>query len=122
MGSDKGRVFWREVYWFAVIALIAVTVALLVLPPRAVRYSSLGRLENELKAKNERLDEQQQKLLSAITAMKEDDFYKQNVFRKVLGVKKNDEEFLDGKGAAENREDPFFPLRKKKGAGRSRRR
>ncbi|MFP6631813.1 MAG: hypothetical protein VCD16_04210 [Planctomycetota bacterium] len=103
MGSDKGRVFWREVYWFAVIALIAVTVALLVLPPRAVRYSSLGRLENELKAKNERLDEQQKKLLSAITAMKEDDFYKQNVFRKVLGVKKNDEEFLDGKGAAENR-------------------
>ncbi|MDE0740369.1 MAG: hypothetical protein OSB83_14300 [Planctomycetota bacterium] len=103
MGSDKGRVFWLEVYWFAVIALIAVTVALLVLPPRAVRYSSLGRLENELEAKNERLDEQQLLLLSAISAMKEDDFYKQNVFRKVLGVKKNDEEFLDEKGAAENR-------------------
>ena len=35
--------------------------------------------------------------------MKEDDFYKQNVFRKVLGVKKNDEEFLDGKRTDENR-------------------
>ena len=101
MGSDKGRVFWREVYWFAVISLIAVTVALLVLPPRAVRYSSLSRLAIELMAKNERLDEQQLKLESAIAAMKEDDFYKQNVFRKVLGVKKNDEEFLEG--AAENR-------------------
>ena len=38
MGSDKGGVFWREVYWFAIIALIAVTVALLFLTPRAVRY------------------------------------------------------------------------------------
>ena len=44
MGSDKGRVFWREVYWFAVIALIAITVALLVLPPRAVRSVSYTHL------------------------------------------------------------------------------
>jgi cell division protein FtsB len=94
MASDRGGVFWREVYWFVVIALIAITVALLVLPPRAVRYSSLARLESDLKTKNERLDEQQQKLESAIAAMKEDAFYKENVFRKVLGVKKNDEEVL----------------------------
>ena len=36
MGSDKGGVFWREVYWFAIIALVSITVALLGLPPKAV--------------------------------------------------------------------------------------
>jgi len=103
MGSDKGRVFWREIYWFAIIALIAITAALLVLPPRAVRYSSLVRLEGELKAENERLDEQQEKLEGAITAMSEDEFYRENVFRKVLGVKKNDEEFLDDGKTSEDK-------------------
>ncbi len=93
MGSDRGGVFWREVYWFAVIALLGITVALLVLPPRAVKFRSLSRTEAELKAKNERLDEQQRLLEAAITAMKEDPYYRQNVYRKLLGVKKNSEEY-----------------------------
>jgi cell division protein FtsB len=93
MGSARGGVFWQEVYWFAVIALVGITVALLVLPPRAVKFRSLSRTEAELKAKNERLDEQQKLLEAAITAMKEDPYYRQNVYRKLLGVKKNSEEY-----------------------------
>ena len=47
MGSDKGGVFWREVYWFTIIALVSITVALLVLPPKAVEYRSLSLMEAE---------------------------------------------------------------------------
>ena len=95
MGSDKGGVFWREVYWFAIIALVSITVALLVLPPKAVEYRSLSLMEAELKAENEILDEQQKRLDAAIPAMKDDPLYREAVFRKMLGVKKNDEVFLD---------------------------
>ena len=95
MGSDKGGVFWREVYWFAIIALVSITVALLVLPPKAVEHRSLSLMEAELKAENGILDEQQKRLDAAITAMKDDPLYREAVFRKVLGVKKNDEVFLD---------------------------
>ena len=52
-------------------------------------------MEAELKAKNEILDEQQKRLNAAITAMKDDPIYREAVFRKMLGVKKNDEVFLD---------------------------
>ena len=93
MGSARGGVFWQEVYWFAVIALVGITIALLILPPRAVKFRSLSRLEAELRTKNEILDEQQKLLEAGITAMKEDPFYRQNVYRKILGVKKNDEEY-----------------------------
>ena len=92
MESDRGGVFWREVYWFVVIVLVGLTIALLVLPPRAVKFRSLSHLEAELNSKNERLNEQQ-KLLEAAIAAKEDPFYRQNVYRKVLRVKKNDEEY-----------------------------
>ena len=95
MGSDKGGVFWREVYWFAIITLVAITVALLVLPPKAVEYRSLSRMEAELKTANENLDEQQRMLDAVITAMKDDPFYREGVFRKVLRVKKSHEVCLD---------------------------
>ena len=39
------------------------------------------------------LDEQQKLLEAAITAMKEDPYYRQNVYRKLLGVKKKNEEY-----------------------------
>lgn len=93
MASGRGGVFWLEVYWFVVIALVGITIALLILPPRAVKFRSLSRLEAELRTKNEILDEQQKLLEAGITAMKEDPFYRQNVYRKILGVKKNDEEY-----------------------------
>ena len=100
MESDRGGVFWREGYWFAILTLVAITIALLVLPPKAVEYRSLSRMEAELEAENELLDEQQEKLDAAITAMKDDPFYREGVFRKILGVKKSDEVFLDGGNSA----------------------
>jgi hypothetical protein len=93
-GEGAAR-FWREIYWFTVIGIAGAAVALWVLPARATRHQELLELEAELRAKHASLEREKQVLEAAIHSVDHDEFYREAVWRKVLGVKKTSEEFLE---------------------------
>lgn len=86
--------FFRELYGFCVIGLLGVGVALALVPARARKYRELLELEASLEARQAELDDAGHKLTAAIQSMKTDPVYREAVYRKVLGVKRHDEEFL----------------------------
>ena len=93
--SRNQPTFWKELYWFSAICLAGVSLALAVVPPRASRYRSLLELEGRLTQRKEMIQQQGRELEAATISMQTDPFYREAVYRKVLGVKKNGEEFLE---------------------------
>ena len=95
MESDSSRpVFWKEMYWFAVICLGGWILAMAVLPPRLARNRSALDMESGLRRTVARLSRLEKEYEALIPAVENDPFYRDEVYRKVLGVKKNNEEFL----------------------------
>ncbi|MBN1441908.1 MAG: hypothetical protein JXA90_04315 [Planctomycetes bacterium] len=96
MESDNpkpDRVFFRELYWFVVICLAGATVALAVLPPRARKYWTMVELEERMLTRNNELREEA-RVLRARRQSLSDPLYRGAVIRKILGLKKNSEEYL----------------------------
>ncbi len=101
MESDQtktGSVFFKEVYWFIVICLVGSILAILVIPPRASKYWKMLELESRLASRNAELEEQARVLDARAESMDTDPFYREAEIRKILGVKKNSEEYLEFKG------------------------
>lgn len=91
----SGPVFWKELYGFTLLCLVGFIIALVVLPPRLQRYRSLQQLESELRERNARLDDYHSQVKAAIASMEGDPFYREGVYRQILGVRKKNEEFVD---------------------------
>ena len=91
------RVFFRELYWFVVICIVGVTIALLVLPPKARKYWTMLELESKLAARNEQLL-QEAVVLRTRHGSLSDPLYREALIRKILGKKKNSEEYLQTEG------------------------
>ena len=92
--AEPAPVFWRELYAFAVISLGGITLALLVLAPRLSQVQSAHDVESRLQTGVARLANLEKQYESAIQALDADPFYRDEVIRTVLDVKKNNEEFL----------------------------
>ena len=93
--SRKEPSFWKELYWFTAICLGGMILALAVLPPRLSRQRQMLELEAELRTSVEDLKEKEEEYEQAIMAMENDPFYREEVYRTRLGVKKENEEFLE---------------------------
>jgi len=87
--------FWSELYWFVVMALVGWIVAALFLPPRIATLARLYRQERMVLGEIQALREEENILEGAVSAMENDPFYREGVFRERLGVKKIEEEFLE---------------------------
>ena len=91
----QGPVFWKELYAFVAICLLGATLAAAVLPPKARRYWSLRQLEAQLVTRNADLARKIEVLEAATYSMQTDPLYREAAMRKLLGVKKKSEEFLE---------------------------
>ena len=65
-----------------------------VLPPRLARNRSALDMENDLRRTVTHLSKLEKEYEAMIPAVESDPFYRDEVYRKVLRVKKNNEEFL----------------------------
>ena len=79
---------------FVCICLAGWILAVAVIPPKAQRYWSLAQLEAQLKSRRATLKKRVELLKGAIYSIETDPFYREAVYRSVLGVKKKSEEFL----------------------------
>ena len=86
--------FWKELYWFLVICLGGWTLAMVTLPPRLARNRSAFETAGELERVVRRLENLEKEYEAAIAAVENDPFYRDEVYRNVLGVKKSSEDFL----------------------------
>lgn len=91
--GPRGR-FWNDLYWFAVIAIGAWIVGVLILPHKAAETVELLRKERETRVRLESLERQEKVLLSATEAIQNDPIYREGVIRNLLGLKRISEEFL----------------------------
>ncbi|MGH9361203.1 MAG: hypothetical protein ACRD2T_04745, partial [Thermoanaerobaculia bacterium] len=80
--------FWNELYWFVAIGLAGWILAALLLPPRVAGTAHLLQEERRVVADIRRLRDLEDLLEGAATAMENDPFYREGVFRKRLGLKK----------------------------------
>jgi hypothetical protein len=92
-GADR-PVFWKEVYWFALICLGGWMLALAVLPERLARHRATLDLEEDLQAAVAGLGDLERQYEAAIAAVESDPFYKEEVQRHRLGVKRRGETLL----------------------------
>ena len=92
--GNRQPVFWKEVYGFIVISLLAVAVAFAVFPPSAGRLTSMRQLEAHLAQRVEKLAKREKVLEAAIKSVESDPFYREAVYRHVLRLRKSEEEFL----------------------------
>ena len=92
--GDPPPVFSKELFWFALISLGGLILATAVLPPRLARNRSALDMEEDLRSSVTKLSGLEKEYEALIQAMENDPFYRDEVYRKVLGVKKNNEEFL----------------------------
>lgn len=86
--------FWVEIYWFTIICLGGTILAVVVLAPRLARNRRSLDLEAELTTTTARLSSLENRYEAAVEALENDPFYREEVIRHILEVKKNDEEFL----------------------------
>ncbi len=94
-GAREPRpVFWKELYWFVVICLGGSILAVLVLSPRLARHRNTVDVENSLQRTVTGLARLERQYDAAIQALDTDPFYRDEVIRSVLKVKRNTEEFL----------------------------
>ena len=92
-GRDK-PVFWKECYTLVVIVLGGLLLALAVLPPRLARHRQLLEVEADLRESVQGLQRTQAEYEAAIMAMENDVFFRDEVYRSRLGLKRGSEEFL----------------------------
>src|SRR5688572_22127273 len=83
--------FWNELYWFVAIGLLGWILAALILPPRVAGTIKLLQEERRVLADIQGLREKEEVLWGAASAMENDPFYREGVFRKRLGLKKESE-------------------------------
>ena len=86
--------FWNELYWFVALGLLGWILAALILPPRMAGTIKLLQEERRVLADIQGLREKEEILWGAASAMENDPFYREGVFRKRLGLKKESEEYL----------------------------
>ena len=86
--------FWNELYWFVAIGLLGWILAAMILPPRLAGTVKLLQEERRVLADIQQLREKEEILWGAASAMENDPFYREGVFRKRLGLKKESEEYL----------------------------
>ena len=84
-------VFWKELYWFALICLGAWIVAVAILSPRFARNRKAYETEDELRRVCDELARKEGEFQAAIEAMENDPYYRDGIYRWVLKVKKSDE-------------------------------
>jgi len=87
-------VFWQEIYWFVVITLLGSGFAFWMLPPRLARNRTALDMEEGLQGTVAALENMEKKYEAAIAAVENDPFYREEVYRALLKVKKKGEEFL----------------------------
>jgi len=88
--------FWRELFWFAAIGLAGYIATVSLLPERRQRLLRVLEVEAGLRSVVEDLQEREEEYRAAILAVENDPFFRGEVFRRVLGVKRAEEEFLQG--------------------------
>lgn len=98
-GSRAGPAFSSEIYWFALIALGAWALAVWTLAPRLARNRVAADREAQLERNVARLAQLERQFEAAIAAMESDPYYREAVYRAVLGVKRADEVFLKSAAA-----------------------
>ena len=87
-------VFRRELYWFTVICLGGWILAMALLVPRLASYRETRDMEESLQGVVTRLSSLEREYEAAIAALENDGFYRDEVYRRVLKVKKPNEEFI----------------------------
>lgn len=92
--AASGPVFWKEIYWFTVVSLAGWMLALFVLAPRLARRRTAHDMEAGLCSTTIRLARFEREYEAAIQAVEDDPFYREELIRAVLKVKKSNEEFL----------------------------
>jgi hypothetical protein len=93
--SPSSPSFWNELYWFVAICLVGWIVGALVLPPRISETVRLLRQERRVLADNRAIQEEENKLEGAVSAVENDRFFLDGVYRALLGRKKVNEEYLE---------------------------
>jgi hypothetical protein len=91
--ADRPR-FWDELTWFAILVLGGWILALAVLPPAMVRLREGLAFEARCRRRVEYLSDRYAALGQVVNAFETDSRYREEVIRKILGVKKRDEVFL----------------------------
>ena len=97
--EERKPSFWLEVYWFLLICVGGGILAILVLAPRLARHRSSLDLETEIRGTLSRLTHLERQYEAALQALENDSFYREEVIRHVLKVKKRNEDFLQMAGA-----------------------
>lgn len=86
--------FWLEVYWLTVLGLCAWIVALAILTPAFVRLRESLAFEADCRQRVEAVSARNTDLKKALNAFETDPYYREEVIRAILGVKRYDEVFL----------------------------
>jgi len=92
--TPEGPVFWNELYWFALLSTCGLALCLWLLPPRLARNRATAEIELDLRETVEELGTMEREYEAAILAVENDPFYREEVVRAILKVKKKDEVFL----------------------------
>ena len=92
--SPEGPVFWNDLYWFALLSTCGLALCLWLLPPRLARNRATAEIELDLRDTVEELGNMEREYEAAILAVENDPFYREEVVRAILKVKKKDEVFL----------------------------
>jgi len=93
-GRERRPAFGLEVFNLVVICLLGLLVAILILPQRLEPYLQTRMVEENLRQTVAGLDHRQKEYEAAIHAVENDPFYRDEVYRHVLGVKKKTEKVL----------------------------
>ncbi len=86
--------FWQELYWFGIICLGAVGLALYLLPSPLLELRKSLATEREVSARLERLKKREHAIREAVVAVKKDEFFREELFHDILGVYAENEETL----------------------------
>ena len=89
-----GPNFWDEIYWFTAICLGGWILALAILPPAMVRLREALAFESRCRQRVEVLNVKNTALGQVVNAFETDSYYREEVIRTILGVKKRGEVFL----------------------------
>lgn len=86
--------FWKELYAFALIGLGTWILGVVLIAPRLARSRQTVEMELELESTVLGLAEKERQYEAAIAAMENDPFYREAVYRAVLGVRRTDEIYI----------------------------
>jgi cell division protein FtsB len=103
--SQERPVFWKELYWFALIALGAWVLGILLLAPRLSRNQQAYEYEEALRREVDELGRKEVQYAAAVEAMENDPYYRDEAYRHFLRVKKPGEVFLKEDLETSDKED-----------------